>query len=94
MNHTLIACSVLLLAGAAGAAPPSPAPARSNDALEERIVKAEAEARQREFEIRLDVLEHEDPKVQAEFAVMMEELDRGKDTSQPGTAPETPKPAQ
>jgi hypothetical protein len=93
MNRTLIAVSVLLLAGTAGAASPSQAPTPSNDALEERIVKAEADARQREFEIRLDVLEHESQKVQAEFAVMMEELDQGKPGTQPAAPPATPKPA-
>ena len=91
MNRTLVAFCALLLAGSAGAAPPSKeAPASSNAVAEESIVSSADDARHREMEIRLKVLEHEDPKVQAEFAVMMEELDQ----STPATAPEAPQPAR
>jgi hypothetical protein len=96
MNHTLSAVCVLLLASAAGAAAPAPAAAapHTDAALAERIINAEVDARQRELETRLKVLESQSPQVQAEFAVMMEELDTNKGKVQPGTATSAPQPTR
>ena len=95
MNRTIIALLALLPAAQAMAAPPSQQTrAPANAAMEERLADTEANARQRELDIRLQVLEQQNQKVQAEFAAMMEELDQGKDKSTAPTPVEAPKPAR
>lgn len=82
MKRVLVALCAVGFACTAGAASPANVSKSRTDAAE-RILNAESEARQRELETRLKVMQSQSPQVQAEFAVMMEELDAGKDTQLP-----------
>lgn len=92
MNRTLVTLCAAGFACMAGAAPPAAisTKTRTSAAVAERVLNAEAEARQREIETRRKVLESESPKVQAEFAVMMEELDASQAKAQPASGTTTP----
>jgi len=62
--------------------------------MEARIANIEANARQRELEIRQQVREKQNPAVQAEFAAMIEELDQKQDAAAPAATVEEPKRAR